>query len=80
MFSLLLSRATKAHTGTYLAAKVTECLQDFKIEKKVLGLTADNAGNNNTMVRELEELLPSFQGVKTQVRCFAHVLNLVAKV
>lgn len=32
------------------------------------------------MVRELDILLPSFQGTKTQVRCFAHVLNLVAKV
>lgn len=80
MSSLPSSRATKAHTGTYLAAKVTECLQDFKIKKKVLGLTADNARNNDMMVRELEELLLLFQGAKTQVRCFAHILNLVAKV
>ncbi|KAF5317564.1 hypothetical protein D9619_013219 [Psilocybe cf. subviscida] len=79
--SLLLDfvKATKAHTGVYLAARVTECLQDFKIDKKVLALTCDNASNNNTMVRELDILLPSFQGTKTQVRCFAHVLNLVAK-
>lgn len=41
---------------------------------------ADNASNNNTLVDELGKLLDGFQGSLMQVRCFAHILNLVVKV
>lgn len=47
---------------------------------KILGLTADNASNNNTLVDELEDLLDGFQGSVSRIRCFAHILNLVVKV
>jgi hypothetical protein len=40
----------------------------------------DNASNNDTLVRELPNLLDNFQGSVTRIRCFAHVLNLVVKV
>lgn len=36
--------------------------------------------NNNTLVDELSELLNGFHGSLSQVRCFAHILNLVVKV
>lgn len=29
------TRASKAHTGTYLAARISECLHDFGIAHKV---------------------------------------------
>jgi len=48
--------------------------------RQILGFTADNASNNNTLVDELTELLDGFQGPLTRVRCFAHILNLVVKV
>lgn len=44
-----------------------------------MGITCDNASNNDTMVEELMDLLPGFPGDLYRVRCFAHVLNLVAK-
>jgi hypothetical protein len=47
---------------------------------QVLGLVCDNTSNNNTMVEELQVLVPSFRGQTTRVRCFAHILNLVVKV
>lgn len=31
------------------------------------------------MIKELASSIPTFPGVENQVRCFAHVLNLVAK-
>jgi hypothetical protein len=31
------------------------------------------------MIRELETLLPGFPGPDNQTRCFAHIINLVAK-
>lgn len=45
----------------------------------MMGITCDNASNNDTMVEELKDLLPGFPGDNYRVRCFAHVLNLVAK-
>ncbi|KAF5323705.1 hypothetical protein D9619_012911 [Psilocybe cf. subviscida] len=58
---------------------IANCLEEFKIEKKVGAFTGDNAANNGTLVKELSVILPSFGGEKTTVRCFAHTLNLVAK-
>lgn len=39
----------------------------------------DNASANDAMIRQLESSIPSFPGGENQVRCFAHILNLVAK-
>jgi hypothetical protein len=50
------------------------------IDDKILGLTLDNASNNNTLVEELEDLLEGYEGSSTRIRCFAHILNLVVKV
>ena len=36
------SRATKAHTGAYLADRIAECLREFGIEKKVWTLVPNS--------------------------------------
>ena len=41
---------------------------------------ADNASNNNTLVDELSNLIPTFGGREYHICCFAHILNLVVKV
>ena len=61
----------------YLLWKLSRfCSQEIQI----LALTTDNASNNMTLVNELADLLPGFQGSLAWIRCFAHVLNLVVKV
>jgi hypothetical protein len=55
-----------------------EVLKDFGIEHKILSVTCDNASNNDTMATELEYMLTKFSPVN-RTRCFAHILNLVAK-
>ena len=92
-----IDKASKAHTGTYLASRVSKCLHEYGIHGKVcppscfmmyqsynhvqiLGLTADNASNNNTLVDDLSDLLDGFQGSLTRIHCFMHILNLVVKV
>lgn len=42
-------------------------------------MAADNASANDVMVRELESAIEGFAGPAHQIRCFAHILNLVAK-
>lgn len=47
---------------------------------QVFAVTCDNAESNTVMLREMERLLPGLRGLKTGVRCFGHVINLVVKV
>jgi hypothetical protein len=44
---------------------------------QVLSIACDNASNNDVMIAELAELLPGFS-VVNQMRCFLHVVNLIA--
>jgi hypothetical protein len=46
---------------------------------KLLGIGADNVTTNDVMVNKLAETVPDFTGEANRVRCFAHVLNLIAK-
>ncbi|QRV96253.1 hAT family dimerization protein [Ceratobasidium sp. AG-Ba] len=72
-------RLTKAHTGDYLAERVKDCLTRFGIEDKILSICADNAGNNDTLSVRLHEFVPTFDRPSARTRCFAHILNLMAK-
>ncbi|KAF6744775.1 hypothetical protein DFP72DRAFT_785999, partial [Ephemerocybe angulata] len=46
---------------------------------QILGVTCDNASNNDKMVEILAEMENSFTGEDSLTRCFLHVVNLVAK-
>ncbi|TDL16424.1 hypothetical protein BD410DRAFT_702142, partial [Rickenella mellea] len=45
----------------------------------ILSITCDNASPNDTMTSKLAEILDTFPGAANRTRCFAHILNLVAK-
>jgi hypothetical protein len=44
-----------------------------------LGITCDNASNNDTFIEELVDLLPNFPGAANCCQCFLHIVNLIAK-
>lgn len=67
------------HTGENLAQSLLTALQNFKIDKKIFCITADNASNNKSMGRELEGKLELFSTSHHLLGCFGHVLNLAAK-
>ncbi|KAF8126639.1 hypothetical protein K438DRAFT_1490844, partial [Mycena galopus ATCC 62051] len=46
---------------------------------KLTSVTCDNASANDAMARTLETLLPPFDAQNDRTRCFAHIINLVAK-
>ena len=46
---------------------------------EILSITCDNASNNDTMIKELANLIDEFPGPANQTWCFTHVLNLVVK-
>lgn len=46
---------------------------------QLLGVTCDNAANNDMVIKHLSTLVDNFPGAPNQMRCFTHILNLVAK-
>lgn len=45
----------------------------------MLGVTADNASNNDMMIEHLATLIDTFPSAMNQTQCFTHILNLIAK-
>ena len=74
-----------SHTGEHMAGILYKVLEHFSITKRLLCITIDNAGNNGTMRKELEELLNSldinnnWSSDSTKIPCLAHVIQLVVK-
>jgi hypothetical protein len=68
-----------SHSGFNLAAAFAGILKDFGISDKILSVTCDNATANDTMIEELADLVEAFPGAPNRTRCFAHILNLVAR-
>ena len=47
---------------------------------QILGITCDNASNNDSMVESLATIMSNFPGEANRARCLAHIVNLVAKI
>ncbi|KNE90033.1 hypothetical protein PSTG_16510 [Puccinia striiformis f. sp. tritici PST-78] len=74
-------RLKERHTGVYLADTVRFILQKFGVQDKIYGIVTDNASNNETMIEELKNFKwAHFKGGANWVRCFTHILNLIAQV
>ena len=72
------------HDGERLSKAMIEVLEDLEIAPRLLGVTADNASNNTTMMAFLEQYYQqnhpqaAFSVNWNQVECMAHVINLAA--
>ena len=49
-------------------------LQQFGLKDKLIGLTTDNATNNDVFIKKMKE--KAILGKDMHFRCFAHILNL----
>ncbi|KAM4061423.1 transposase-like protein [Hirsutella rhossiliensis] len=68
----------ESHTGENIASQVAEVIESFEIQDKIGYFTLDNAKNNDTAVAALGHVF-NFEGKQRRVRCFGHIINLVAK-
>ncbi|CAB5213516.1 unnamed protein product [Rhizophagus irregularis] len=72
-----------SHSGENLANAFLKCLEEKKIFTKTLGITTDNAANNNTFLKEFEKTCIKnhieFHHKRNHVRCIAHVMNLAVQ-
>ena len=53
-------------------------LKKHDILDQVFALTTDNASNNTTLAKSLEELLTNWQSDIMHIPCLAHIIQLVA--
>ncbi|KAJ0130882.1 RNA-directed DNA polymerase from mobile element jockey [Fusarium oxysporum f. sp. albedinis] len=69
-----------AHTGENICAAVTEVLEEFElVQHNKLGyFVLDNASNNDKAVEELGRKFEWHEPATRRIRCFGHVLHLVA--
>jgi hypothetical protein len=51
----------------------------FTLGGQILSIACDNASANDKMITTLARTLPRFAGEKSRVRCFLHIVNLIAK-
>jgi len=54
-------------------------MNSTQLDSQILSIACDNASKNDCMVSELENLLEDFPGNLNCIRCFLHVLSLIAK-
>ncbi|EAQ89486.1 hypothetical protein CHGG_06105 [Chaetomium globosum CBS 148.51] len=84
---LTLSRITGTHAGENIAPGVLDVIKTFDLQPCLGYFQTDNADNNDTaMTKVLLHLNPTLSPAqaialkcKVRVRCFGHILNLVAK-
>jgi hypothetical protein len=72
------------HTGKALAEIVMQRLKLFKVEKRIIAVTSDNASNNKTLAKALNEAIPRLAtdlGIEHDIAlcpCLSHVIQLAA--
>ena len=71
-----------SHTGANLSAILMETLTEHGIKDRVFGITTDNASNNETLVKALQQSLQQEPSASAtgfnviRVPCLAHVIQL----
>ena len=69
-----------SHTGKALAEIVMDRLKIFKLEKRIIAVTSDNASNNKTLTKALNEAIPRLAtdlGIDNDIAlypCLSHVI------
>jgi hypothetical protein len=63
-----------SHSGVNLGKKLLEILEKYGISDRVLGITADNASNNGTLVRYMRDMGRNSHIFR--VPCVAHIIQL----
>ncbi|PWA77308.1 zinc finger BED domain-containing protein RICESLEEPER 2 [Artemisia annua] len=73
-------RPTNSHKGDDIGRKLLECVHEWGI-KNVMTITVENASSNDKALDFLIQRLPNIYdgGKHFQIRCFAHILNLIVK-
>lgn len=67
------------HTGRDIAELFHSVIRKYCLEKKVQGITVDNASANTKLMEELSKIMINFKASEQHYRCLAHLLNLAVQ-
>lgn len=70
-----------SHSGENQAGALSDIWTDYDIPSTAVGcFVLENAGNNDTCIKELGRVLkwPQNEWLQRRLRCFGHILNLAA--
>nr|CAH65955.1 H0716A07.13 [Oryza sativa]CAH66110.1 OSIGBa0115D20.3 [Oryza sativa] len=72
------------HSGSNMCKEFYDSIVDWNLDRRLVGLTLDNASSNDVCVKgvilKLRKISPLIcDGIFFHVRCFNHILNLVAQ-
>ena len=77
---IALRRLRGSHSGENMAALVVSVIEDFALTTKLGYFVLDNATSNDTCITEvLQQLRTDLKPKDRRLRCFGHIVNLVAK-
>ena len=73
-----------SHTGSLLASKVYQTLDEYDLKKSLFCITGDNAANNMTMAKHLLNHFAVKDNIAwdpdiSYIPCLAHIINLVVQ-
>ncbi|CAD6978280.1 unnamed protein product [Tilletia controversa] len=73
---------TKRHTAVNISAVISALMKRLELQEKVWFIASDNSSTNTAMMQLLgkDDSFPRIEGEATQIRCIAHILNLVSEV
>ncbi|XP_073287623.1 putative transcriptional regulator tpeD, partial [Primulina huaijiensis] len=77
--ALLGLRPILRHFGSTIAPVLYDVITTYGIEDRLGAFQTDNAGNNDTAIRELAALGLPIEEEETRMRCLGHTINLVVK-
>ncbi|KAG8933501.1 hypothetical protein FRC01_008781 [Tulasnella sp. 417] len=77
--TLDLSRLKSSHTGQNMARHLYDTLHAFGLLRFLFSIVLDNASNCDTLVKALQSYHPDFPGMIRRIRCWPHVVNLIAR-
>jgi hypothetical protein len=66
------------HTGENQAQVIAEVIEDYEIRDQLRYFVTDNAGNNDTAINSLCDLL-GLEARSRRLRCLGHIINLAVK-
>jgi hypothetical protein len=76
---LELRRLQGSHSGEYISEAAIPVLEDYNLKEKLDYFILNNADNNDKCVEYiLKKIRPELKSYKRRLRCFGHILNLIA--
>ncbi|KAG8914001.1 hypothetical protein FRC00_001108 [Tulasnella sp. 408] len=76
---LSIASLKSSHTGQNLARQLYNVLKSFGLLRFLFSVVLVNASDCDALVKALHRLHPDFPGMLRRIRCWAHVINLIAK-